>query len=209
VISVVPSLLAFIVVGGLAVTLLAWPLSRRISQNRFSADHSVHAGAILADENSVNGSFIMNATAWLGAGESGTVMLGLLISSTAVCLICAVSYVFASLTRPFQVHAASFMTPFVLGVFGYWLVHLWMRDQRHKNIDALPTPKQYGLLVGLCAQYGIPNIFATATYALRRRNGRPNMPLVLMLAVCGTAFFVFINIALTCVRMLSSTGLIY
>ncbi|KAJ7652530.1 hypothetical protein DFH06DRAFT_1299696 [Mycena polygramma] len=66
-------------------------------------------------------------------------------------------------------HLVSISMPFVLSVFAYYLANIWLQEQTHDNISSLPTPTQYGHLVGLCCALGLTSLFDTAKYLTRTK----------------------------------------
>ncbi|KAI0033130.1 hypothetical protein K488DRAFT_85212 [Vararia minispora EC-137] len=178
ILPVLPALITCLVVGGLAAALLAWPFSRRISPSALSAS-TPFSGAVVADERLQSNGLLPLITSFAGeAGQSGTTLYVLIISSVAV-------------------HVVSFATPFVLAVFGYWLAYLWIRNQHLENTRALPTPQQYGLLFELCSQSGLLNVYAAVKHLIIGRKNKAGVPAMLPLALGGVVCFVLINLALT------------
>ncbi|KAJ6466831.1 hypothetical protein C8R45DRAFT_478958 [Mycena sanguinolenta] len=114
------------------------------------------------------------------AHSDGTTLYGLAISTVAV-------------------HVVSFTTPVVLGVYSYWLANLWIQNQENGRTAAMPTPVQYGLLVGLCGSFGLSNAYGAATYMMQSRKKRPAVSSVLVSAFGAVVVLLFINYALSCV----------
>ncbi|KAF8201217.1 hypothetical protein K438DRAFT_1821617 [Mycena galopus ATCC 62051] len=95
------------------------------------------------------------------------------------------------------VHVVAFTTPVVLGVYSYWLASMWIRNQENGRTDAMPTPVQYGLLVGLCGSSGLMNVYDAAKYMLQPRMKRPAISSLLFSAFTAVAAILFINYALS------------
>ncbi|KAJ6478090.1 hypothetical protein C8R47DRAFT_1139322, partial [Mycena vitilis] len=152
-----PALLTSLLAAGAASLLLGWLLSRRVTADGDTAFHNALVAAETRQSNSSNVSLfskLFGADQGENSNEgSRTVMYGLAMSS-------------------FAAHLVSFTTPFVLSVFAYLLASMWLQDQIHGHIASLPTPTQYGHLVGLCGSFGLASLFDTAKYLSRRRRER-------------------------------------
>ncbi|KAJ7233849.1 hypothetical protein B0H12DRAFT_1327793 [Mycena haematopus] len=131
----------------------------------------------LADENATfRGALV--ADEGRHAHGDGTTMYGLAISSIAA-------------------HLVTFTTPVVLGVYSYWLASMWIRNQESGRTDAMPTPVQYGLLVGLCGSSGLMNAYGAARYMLQPRKKRATVSSILVSAFGAVLAMLFINYALS------------
>ncbi|KAJ7663158.1 hypothetical protein DFH06DRAFT_1324634 [Mycena polygramma] len=53
----------------------------------------------------------------------------------------------------------SLTTPFVLGVFAYYVADTWLQEQMRGNTHAIPTPYQYARLLGLFCSFGLSSVF--------------------------------------------------
>ncbi|KAJ6533757.1 hypothetical protein DFH09DRAFT_1284360 [Mycena vulgaris] len=125
-----------------------------LSRRVVSSSTSAFVGAVVAAETRPSDP----------SGEgTGTTMYGLAFSSVAA-------------------HLVSFTAPFLLGVLAYLLASMWLQDQARGRIDSLPTPTQYGHLVGLCGSFGFSSLYDTAKYLSRRRTDRPAAPTTLVVA---------------------------
>ncbi|KAJ7115086.1 hypothetical protein C8R43DRAFT_1156260 [Mycena crocata] len=169
-----PVLLSFAATAGTASCLLGWLLSRRVVSDIAAVDKDTFCAALLAAEGR------QRFPIGVGGNNTGTetTMYGLAISSVAV-------------------HVVSFTTPVVLGVCSYWFASAWIHAQQRGQSEKMPTPVQYGLILGLCGSSGFRNAYDTARYMLQSRNKRPAMSLVLVCAFVVVVVMLFINYTLS------------
>ncbi|KAJ7663148.1 hypothetical protein DFH06DRAFT_1189463 [Mycena polygramma] len=177
-----PALLTSLLAAGAASLLLGWLLSRRVTADGDTAFHNALVAAETRQSNSSNVSLfskLFGADQGENSNEgSRTVMYGLAMSS-------------------FAAHLVSFTTPFVLSVFAYLLASMWLQDQIHGHIASLPTPTQYGHLVGLCGSFGLASLFDTAKYLSRRRRERVAASTTLITAFFAALVALVMNYALS------------
>jgi hypothetical protein len=100
-------------------------------------------------------------------------------------------------SRSFQVHVVPFTIPFVLGVFAYLLANIWLKGQKCGHVGSLPTPTQYGHLIGLCGSSGIQSVYDTAKYLLFGRRKRPAVSTTLAVAFFATSVALLVNYSLS------------
>ncbi|KAJ7602853.1 hypothetical protein DFH06DRAFT_1488584 [Mycena polygramma] len=169
-----PVLLSFAATAGTASCLIGWLLSRRVLSPSTAEESSTFRGALVAAEGRQQ--LLVSA----GGNNDGTetTMYGLAISSVAV-------------------HVVSFTTPVVLGVCSYWFASLWIRKQQRGQNEMMPTPVQYGLLLGLCRSSGLTNAYDAARYMMQSRKKRPALSSILVSAFAVVAVMLFINYALS------------
>lgn len=94
-------------------------------------------------------------------------------------------------------HVVSFTTPVVLGVCSYWFASIWIRNQQRGQSDMMPTPVQYGLLVGLCRSSGLVNAYDAARYMMQSKKKRPAVSSILVSAFVVVVVMLFINYTLS------------
>lgn len=61
----------------------------------------------------------------------------------------------------------------------------------------MPTPVQYGLLVGLCRSSGLVNAYDAARYMMQPRKKRPAVSSILVSAFIVVVVMLFINYTLS------------
>ncbi|KAJ7651412.1 hypothetical protein FB45DRAFT_1051139 [Roridomyces roridus] len=164
-----PALVTAVLCAGTASALLAWLISRRV----VSTDDISFQGALVAFEGR------LNDVSWRGilvhvlgtsqedasssSTSSETTMYGLAISSVAA-------------------HLISFTLPFTLSTFAYLLASMWVQAQTRGQVEDLPTPTQYGHLIGLCGSFGLMSIYDAGKYLSNGRKSRPPASVTLIAA---------------------------
>jgi hypothetical protein len=91
----------------------------------------------------------------------------------------------------------SFTTPFVLSVFAHSLASMWIEQQTRGRDGSLPTPAQYGHLVGLCGAFGLSSVYDAGKYLALGRKKRPSAPMALVAAFLAALVALVINYALS------------
>ncbi|KAJ7192627.1 hypothetical protein GGX14DRAFT_479779 [Mycena pura] len=167
-----PALMTSLISAGTASALLGWLVSRRVK----SADSNAFQGALVAIEGPPTIFYQIFGPVHNDGGV--TTMYGLALSSLAV-------------------HVVLFTIPFVLGVFAYLLANMWLKGQKCGHVGSLPTPTQYGHLVGLCGSSGIQSVYETAKYLLVGRRKRPAVSTTLAVAFCATSVALLVNYSLS------------
>ncbi|KAJ7117156.1 hypothetical protein C8R44DRAFT_739000 [Mycena epipterygia] len=165
-----PAILTSLIAAGAASALLGWLLSRRVIMPGSTAFNH----ALVAAESRL--SFL--GQTFNSHDSTGTTMYGLALSSLVV-------------------HLVPLTTPFVLSVFAYLLASMWLKNQRRGHINSLPTPTQYGHLVGLCGSFGLPSLYDTGQYLSSGRKERPAAATTLVAAFIAALVALVINYALS------------
>ncbi|PBK87285.1 hypothetical protein ARMGADRAFT_1168645 [Armillaria gallica] len=165
---IVPGILIFIAIAGLASSLLVWLQSRRV-ESHISREDPYFLNAIIAIEGT-RAPHRLND----GSLESDTTMYGLAMS--------AVSSQLVSLT-----------VPFLLGLLGYRLASMWILAQEKERTGSMPTAAQYGLLVKLCGSANIFSTYETMRYLTRGRERRSQAPSSLIVALTILVLTIILN----------------
>ncbi|KAF7339073.1 hypothetical protein MVEN_01983700 [Mycena venus] len=168
-----PPLMTSLISAGTASALLGWLISRRVK----SADSNAFHYALVAIESPPTIFDQIFGPVQSGNDGVATTMYGLALSSLVVYVV------------PFTI-------PFVLGVFAYLLANMWLKGQKCGHVGSLPTPTQYGHLIGLCGSSGIRSVYDAAKYLLFRRR-RPAVSTTLVGAFFATSFALLVNYSLS------------
>ncbi|KAJ7924565.1 hypothetical protein B0H13DRAFT_1863798 [Mycena leptocephala] len=169
-----PALVTSLISAGTASALLGWLISRRVK----SADSDTFHHALVAIESPPTIFDQIFGPVQSDTDGVATTMYGLALSSLVV-------------------HVVPFTIPFVLGVFAYLLANMWLKGQKCGHIDSLPTPTQYGHLIGLCGSSGVQSVYDTAKYLLFGRRKRPAVSTTLVVAFFATSVALLVNYALS------------
>ncbi|KAJ7651400.1 hypothetical protein FB45DRAFT_35549 [Roridomyces roridus] len=166
-----PGFLTAVLCAGAASALLGWLILRRV----VSVDDDLFRGALVAFEGHKGdvsrqgilahlfGGTVQSNSATGSGATSENIMYGLAMSSVAA-------------------HLVSFTLPFTLSTFAYLLASMWMQAQTRGRISALPTPTQYGHLVGLCGSFGPVSVYDAGMYLSHGRKSRLPAPTALIAA---------------------------
>ncbi|KAJ6456946.1 hypothetical protein C8R45DRAFT_1110734 [Mycena sanguinolenta] len=168
-----PALVTSLVSAGTASALLGWLISRRVKSTDSNAFH--HALVVIESPPTIFDQIFGPVQSDNDGGA--TTMYGLALSSLVVYVV------------PFTI-------PFVLGVFAYLLANMWLKGQKCGHVGSLPTPTQYGHLIGLCGSSGIQSVYDTAKYLLDRRK-RPAISTTLAVAFFATSVALLVNYSLS------------
>ncbi|KAJ7692591.1 hypothetical protein B0H17DRAFT_1061327 [Mycena rosella] len=167
------ALVVSLVAAGAASALLGWLLSRRV----YSADNSAFHQALIATESRPKIlDMVLGGNPSVGSSGAETTMYGLALSSLLV-------------------HLVPFTIPLMLSVFAYLVANMWLRAQTRGHLVALPTPTQYGHLVGLCGAFGFLSLYDTAKYLSSGRKERPAASKSLVAAFVAALVALLINYA--------------
>lgn len=194
-VAVLPALISSVVVASAASALLGWLLSRHIKDHAPDEDALFRSALVVAE--SKQGSITSFLGQLFGAEDSidsgvQATMYGLAFSTVAVSLA-SFGFPLEADFAPQKVNVVSLTTPFVLGVFAYLLAASWINNQNRRFQGNMPTPAQYGLILGLCGSSQFQDAFETLKYLARRRKTRPTVPTMLILALVGVIFSLSIN----------------
>ncbi|KAJ7259327.1 hypothetical protein C8J57DRAFT_1720493 [Mycena rebaudengoi] len=173
-----PALATSLITAGLASALLIWLLSRRVDATDNKAFHHAIVAAESRPRAASNIPLISQIFGVDPGGEDRTTMYGLAMSSVAA-------------------HLVSFTTPFVLSVFAYSLASMWIEQQTRGRDGSLPTPTQYGHLVGLCGAFGLSSVYDAGKYLALGRKKRQSAPMALVAAFLAALVALLINYALS------------
>ncbi|KAJ7651401.1 hypothetical protein FB45DRAFT_997966 [Roridomyces roridus] len=181
----VPALVTAVLCAGTASALIGWLVSRRV----VAADNSAFGGAIVAFEGLQNNvsregllahlfDTVRSNTSSSPDTSSETTLFGLAISSVAT-------------------HLVSFTLPFILSTFAYILASMWVQAQMRGRVDSLPTPTQYGHLIGLCGSFGLASVYDAGKYLSRGRKARPPASTALIAAFLAALVALILNYLLS------------
>ncbi|KAL0066170.1 hypothetical protein AAF712_006795 [Marasmius tenuissimus] len=177
---VLPALISSLVIGSMASLLLAWVFTRRITSHSSDEDTFFHSAVVVAE----------------GRQSGVTKFLGQMLGTKQTVTANTETTMYVLAMSSVAVHTVSFTAPLVLGVFGYWMAANWIRSQERQRRNGLPTPTQYGLIVGLLGSPNFMSVFDTVSYISRKGRARPATPPILVLSLVVVVVFLFINYAL-------------
>ncbi|KAK1228275.1 hypothetical protein PQX77_008684 [Marasmius sp. AFHP31] len=168
--------------GIMASLLLAWVFTRRVASHSSDEDTFFRSAVVVAE----------------GRQSGITRFLGQMLGTRQNVTANTETTMYVLAMSSVAVHTVSFTTPLVLGVFGYWMAANWIRSQERQRRDGLPTPTQYGLIVGLLGSSNFTSAVDTISYISRKRKGRtrPAVPPTLVLSLVVVVVFLFINYTL-------------
>ncbi|KAG7441156.1 uncharacterized protein BT62DRAFT_997358 [Guyanagaster necrorhizus] len=155
---IIPGILTFAATAGLASSLLAWLLSRRV-KSHIPREDPYFLDAVVAIEGTRAPQRLDD-----GSLKLDTTMYGLAISSLSAQLV-------------------ALTVPFLLGLLGYRLASMWILAQEKVHTRSMPTAIQYGLLVKLCGSANLCSAYETVQYLKRGRERRSQAPPSLVFAL--------------------------
>ncbi|KAJ7259295.1 hypothetical protein C8J57DRAFT_1639961 [Mycena rebaudengoi] len=173
-----PALTTSLITAGFASAFLVWLLSQRVDAADNKAFRRALVAAVGRPISASNFPLIGQIFGVDRGGEDRTTMYGLALSSVAS-------------------HLVSLTTPFVLRVFAYSLDSMWIEQQTRGRDGSLPTPTQYGHLVGLCASFSLSSVYDAGKYLALGRKKRPSAPMALVAAFSAALVALLINYVLS------------
>jgi hypothetical protein len=74
---------------------------------------------------------------------------------------------------------------------------MWIEQQTRGRDGSLPTPTQYGHLVGLCASFSLSSVYDAGKYLALGRKKRPSAPMALVAPFSAALVALLINYVLS------------